>query len=1081
MWSKTFKPGDGKAKRDVAMSAQASLILKKKAEIEAKMAADGKSGQERKERKPISLSINKRWGLKGKKDGSATSSSSKSSTPATSTITSTSTTTSGDTNHWNKYTTPTQSQTTPHHTHTPAFMTSSDSGPGLPPPPVTQMSQPQHVTHAQHVAHPPHQISFTDQLQHPNLPYPPVAYEPNRPPLHSHHPSQTFAHTQVPSATQQPPAYLTQPPPGQPPPAMVQPVSYDLSRPPPMMQPAQTHLQQQPPIQYDSSAPPPQFIHSASPSQSSTANIPPQMLQSPNHPLQPNFPPNLSSHPHSIMSHAPSVSSQQPNPQASQGAPSSIQPPQIIPQMHPGPPYSSIITQPHPTAPYQAAHPEPQMVAPITTINFAPPCSTQPLQYTQPPHPMQQAPPIVSQPPPILSQPPPLSSHPPPIGPAFTHHPSTHIPAHPPPILTHPPPGPPPVTHPGHSLPNITLPPPIDHFQGPPPNQPPLHLFGPPPSATNVSVPPPSSFPDISLPPPSTTFPPPLGTQPPPSGPPPGSGPSWWKDALAKAKDIASVIGKPPPGIGPDVAPPSVPPPGYQTEARPIDKGGHHALGGRENNIQERYIRQLSGDRGELRPVLDRRNSFEGGNGGWQDKHRRDSRDIDIRRRRGSSDYEIREKHERRRSRSRERGRERSPHLMDNRGRDRSPRRRSRSRGNSKDSDRSHYRERHFSGSSSLSTANIKEERDSPGPNHSQNIKRERKFREEKEPVKAEPRDIDLRKPRREGEYSPSRPDYQPTLQVKVEAGDPLPSVVEELASMVAVSGEDLEDIARDRNKNTPELKFLFEKSGPLYKRYRARVAELKESFDDSQGNKRKTDATVKEEPSKKRRSRWGKQEPAETVPSMTGAPSSVGAPGVAIPTALGGLVQKLVSPSSNLTDIKAGNTGLFAYAQRVFGTADLTDSQWKQCEDQLKMSVVYGNLAAKQAMANAMSAAGKIKYEYDSDEETEGGTWEHRARMAEMAKTEQEAVKMTGEAEGKHHIGDFLPPEELNKFMNKYKVLLLVPSFVTCFVLLRPKFVLNSCQLIYTYVVLFSCLFFNFRPCAAARPGTIASTRITA
>jgi len=42
---------------------------------------------------------------------------------------------------------------------------------------------------------------------------------------------------------------------------------------------------------------------------------------------------------------------------------------------------------------------------------------------------------------------------------------------------------------------------------------------------------------------------------------------------------------------------------------------------------------------------------------------------------------------------------------------------------------------------------------------------------------------------------------------------------------------------------------------------------------------------------------------------------------------------------------------------------------------------------------------------------------------MAEMAKTEQEAVQMTEEAEGKHHIGDFLPPGELDKFMNKYKV----------------------------------------------------------
>ena len=40
------------------------------------------------------------------------------------------------------------------------------------------------------------------------------------------------------------------------------------------------------------------------------------------------------------------------------------------------------------------------------------------------------------------------------------------------------------------------------------------------------------------------------------------------------------------------------------------------------------------------------------------------------------------------------------------------------------------------------------------------------------------------------------------------------------------------------------------------------------------------------------------------------------------------------------------------------------------------------------------------------------------------MAKTQAEAEKQTAAMEGgKHHIGDFLPPEELNKFMNKYKV----------------------------------------------------------
>ncbi len=51
-------------------------------------------------------------------------------------------------------------------------------------------------------------------------------------------------------------------------------------------------------------------------------------------------------------------------------------------------------------------------------------------------------------------------------------------------------------------------------------------------------------------------------------------------------------------------------------------------------------------------------------------------------------------------------------------------------------------------------------------------------------------------------------------------------------------------------------------------------------------------------------------------------------------------------------------------------------------------------------------------------------GTWEHRQRKLEMEKTAREATQATQMMDvGSHHIGDFLPPEELNKFMNKYKV----------------------------------------------------------
>ena len=97
-------------------------------------------------------------------------------------------------------------------------------------------------------------------------------------------------------------------------------------------------------------------------------------------------------------------------------------------------------------------------------------------------------------------------------------------------------------------------------------------------------------------------------------------------------------------------------------------------------------------------------------------------------------------------------------------------------------------------------------------------------------------------------------------------------------------------------------------------------------------------------------------------------------------------------------------------------------------------MSVVYGQMAAKQAAANAASG-GKRKYEYDSDEDTTNGTWEHRQRKQEMQKTQPEAEKANSLGEGgAHHIGDYLPPEELTKFMNKYKVECQCMKFINSF-----------------------------------------------
>lgn len=47
----------------------------------------------------------------------------------------------------------------------------------------------------------------------------------------------------------------------------------------------------------------------------------------------------------------------------------------------------------------------------------------------------------------------------------------------------------------------------------------------------------------------------------------------------------------------------------------------------------------------------------------------------------------------------------------------------------------------------------------------------------------------------------------------------------------------------------------------------------------------------------------------------------------------------------------------------------------WGCCQ----MNVVYQLLQAKKQETERLERQGKVKYEYDSDEDTEGGTWEHK------------------------------------------------------------------------------------------------------
>ena len=70
----------------------------------------------------------------------------------------------------------------------------------------------------------------------------------------------------------------------------------------------------------------------------------------------------------------------------------------------------------------------------------------------------------------------------------------------------------------------------------------------------------------------------------------------------------------------------------------------------------------------------------------------------------------------------------------------------------------------------------------------------------------------------------------------------------------------------------------------------------------------------------KKRKRRWGD----ENDKVQLQAPVLLPTPGVL--------------PSGSLKNVGRSNPELIQYAIRVFGTTDLTESQWKQCEDQIKV-----------------------------------------------------------------------------------------------------------------------------------------------
>lgn len=161
--------------------------------------------------------------------------------------------------------------------------------------------------------------------------------------------------------------------------------------------------------------------------------------------------------------------------------------------------------------------------------------------------------------------------------------------------------------------------------------------------------------------------------------------------------------------------------------------------------------------------------------------------------------------------------------------------------------------------------------------------------------------------------------------------------------------------------------------------------------------------------PPKRKKSRWG-EAPDVSPTSVQPTPSVTVSPTTTAVT------------KPMLTTITRSDPELLHYIRQNFGTTCLSEDDWKKAEEHYKINLLFQDMQRKRQELNHLAKNGKFKYEYDSDEDVNGGTWEHKLRSQEMEATIKWAEALNHQCEGKHHIGDFLPPEELKKFMEKYQ-----------------------------------------------------------
>ncbi|KAM6217916.1 SURP and G-patch domain-containing protein 1 [Rhynchocyon petersi] len=286
-------------------------------------------------------------------------------------------------------------------------------------------------------------------------------------------------------------------------------------------------------------------------------------------------------------------------------------------------------------------------------------------------------------------------------------------------------------------------------------------------------------------------------------------------------------------------------------------------------------------------------------------------------------------------------------------------------------------------------------------------------------------------------------------------------NLAEKLARFIADGGPEVETIALQNNRENQAFSFLYEPNSKVYKYYRQKLEEFRKA------KAGPADAPTIPDLGLKRPNPH--ETPSVSMPlvaicptsSANTAPSATPLPTVALATAQGKPAaaatakrkrksrwgpeeDKVELPPAELVqrDTDAAPSPLSVQDLKglgyekgkpvgLVGVTELSDAQKKQLKEQQEMQQMYDMIMQhKRAMQDMQllweKALQQHQHGYDSDEEVDSelGTWEHQLRRMEMDKTREWAEQLTKMGRGKHFIGDFLPPDELEKFMETFKAL---------------------------------------------------------